>query len=127
MNFEAEEVEKTKGKMYALTILSVITAIVVLGVMSIFSLKELFDNLDKHKYYVILVNDSNKAEIIDLLNAEKIDYCQSMYKLEYETVFTGDIFSKIYCKNEDDILLSIYNNESELIQYIYQNGTVEKR
>ena len=50
-----------------------------------------------------------------------------MYKIEYERVFTGDIFSKVYCKKEDDISLSIYDNESKLIQYIHQNGNVEKR
>lgn len=127
MNFEDEEIAKTKGKMYAITTLSVIGAIVLLGIMCIFSIKAFFNDLEKHKYYVIEVNDSNKDEIINLLNIEKLNYCESMYKIEYERVFTGAIFSKVYCKNEDDISLSIYNNESKLIQYIHQNGNVEKR
>lgn len=127
MNFEDDEIIKTKGKMYAITTISVIGAIVLLGIICVFSIKACFNDLNKHRYYVIEINDNNKGEIIDLLNEEELNYCESIYKIEYERVFTGAIFSKIYCKNEDDISLSIYDNENKLIQYIQQNGNIEKR
>lgn len=125
MNIDEKEV--TKAKMYAITTLSVIGVIVILIAIFVFSAKSFFDNLDKHNYYVINIDDSNKEKIKDLLNAEKLDYCESMYKIEYEMVFTGDIFSNVYCKNEDNISLSIYNSESKLIKYIHENGIIEKR
>lgn len=124
---DLDEKEVVKAKMYAIITLSVIGVIILLIVMFVFSVKSFFDDLAKHQYYVVNINDSNKEEIKDLLNAEKLGYCESMYKIEYETVFPSAIFSKIYCKNEDDISLSIYDSGSKLIQYIHENGSIEKR
>lgn len=128
MNFnDNEEITETKYKMYSITTLSIITVIIIFIGMVIFSTRTFFNALDKHKYYVVEVNDDNKENIISLLENENLKYCESIYKIEYERVFTGDIFSKIYCQNEDNISLSIYDDESKLIQYIRENGSVEKR
>lgn len=128
MNFdENEESIKTKGKMVAITTLSVIGVIVVFIILGIFTVKSFFDGPDKHKYHVIKVNDDNRENIISLLENEDLKYCKSIYKIEYERVFTGDIFSKVYCHDEDNISLSIYDEESKLIQYIRENGNIENR
>lgn len=129
MNFDDKEEIETKGKMYAITILSVMIAIIVLIVMGIFCIKSCFVDLSKHKYYVIDINNFNKEDIKKLLENEKFQYCESMYKIEYEQLFPDDKSAKIYCKNEDDIIFSIYDNGviSELANYIYNNGQIEKR
>lgn len=128
MNFnDNEESIKVKGKIYAITTLSVIGVIVLFIFTTILSVIKLFDNYDKHKYYVTKINNNNKEDIKTLLENENFKYCESIYKIEYEQVLTGAIFAKVYCKDENNIFLNIYDNESKLIQYIRKNSYIEKR
>lgn len=65
MNFDENEEEiKAKGKMYALTTLTVIGVIIIFVIICIFSFKSLFNDISKHKYYVLEINDENKEKII---------------------------------------------------------------
>lgn len=128
MNFnEDEEQMKVKGKMVAITTLSVIGFIIIFIMIGMVIIKSFFTDFGKHQYHVVKVNNDNKENIISLLENENLKYCESIYKIEYERVFTGDIISKLYCQKEDNILLSIYDNESQLIQYIDEHGSVERR
>ena len=95
---DKEQKIKAKGKVYAIITFCVIGIILFFIIIGVFFIKVTFNEFKKHKYYVIEVNDSNKNEIISLLDDEKLNYCESMYKVEYEISFMGDIFSKIYCK-----------------------------
>ena len=124
-----EDEIKTKSKMYAITTWSIIGVIIIFIIVSIFSIKSIFNDLSKHKYYVIDINNSNKEDIINLLENEGFKYCESMYKIEYEQLIPDDKSAKISCKNEDDINLSIYDDGtiSELANYIHNNGKIEKR
>lgn len=128
MNFEDEEIIKTKSKMYAVTLLSVVVvlAIVIIGI--IVSIKSFLTEISKHQYYVLDINDDNREKIISLLNGEQFDYCESMYKIEYEQLFPDGKSAKIYCKDKDDISFYIDDDKkSELVQYIFYYGDMEKR
>lgn len=119
---------KLKSKMYTITILSVIGFIVLSITIFVFSIKSLFYDVSKHKYYVLDINTENKDKIIYLLKEENIKYCESIYKIEYEQLFPNDKSAKIYCQNEKDVEFSIYDNkESQLANYIYNNGVLERK
>lgn len=125
---DEEEIIKTKSKMYTITILSVIGFIVLSITIFVFSIKSLFYDVSKHKYYVLDINTENKDKIIYLLKEENIKYCESIYKIEYEQLFPNDKSTKIYCQNEKDVEFSIYDNkESQLANYIYNNGVLERK
>lgn len=132
-NFEEfdNEIEKekikTKGKMVAITTLSIISVVVFFIGIIIYFTKSFLNDIEKHIYYFVEINDNNKEEIITLLNDENIEYCDSIYKIEYERILTGDIISKIYCNNEENISLNIYNGDSKIINYIHEYGNIEKR
>lgn len=131
MNFNEEninvEIEKTKGKLYIITILSIIIALTIFVFFEISSLKKFNHDLQQHKYYVVEINEKNQDEIKFLLDEENLEYCESMYKIEYERVFNGKVFLTLYCKGEKNKSLSIYNDESKIIHYIFENGIIEKR
>ena len=125
---DEEEIVKNKSKMYTITILSVIGVIILFINISVFSVKSFFNDVSKHKYYVLDVNTENKYEIISLLKEENIKYCESIYKIEYEQLFPNDKSAKIYCQNEKDVEFSISDNkESQLANYIYNNGVLERK
>ncbi len=120
LHFDENYIEiKTKSKMYVITTISIICVIIIFVGLTIFSFKSIFTEFEKHKYYIAEVNDNNKEEIISLLNNENIEYCGSIYKIEYERNFIGAIFSTIYCKSEDSISFCFRkHNDSKIIQYI---------
>ena len=125
---DEEEIIKTKSKMYTITILSVIGFIVLSITIFVFSIKSLFYDVSKHKYYVLDINTENKDKIIYLLKEENIKYCESIYKIEYEQLFPNDKSAKIYCRNEKDVEFTISDNkESQLANYIYNNGILERK
>lgn len=125
---DEEEIIKTKSKMYTITILSVIGVIILFITIFVFSVKSFFNDASKHKYYVLDVNTENKDKIIFLLKEENIKYCESIYKIEYEQLFPNDKSAKIYCRNEKDVEFTISDNkESQLANYIYNNGILERK
>ena len=125
---DEEEIIKTKSKMYIITILSVIGFIILSITIFVFSIESFFNDVSKHKYYVLDINIENRDKIISLLKEENIKYCESIYKIEYEQLFPNDKSAKIYCQNEKDEEFSIYDNkESQLANYIYKNGVLERK
>lgn len=125
---DEEEIIKTKSKMYTITILSVIGVIILFITIFAFSVKSFFNDASNHKYYVLDVNTENKDKIISLLKEENIKYCESIYKIEYAQLFPNDKSAKIYCRNEKDVEFTISDNkESQLANYIYNNGILERK
>ena len=62
------------------------------------------------------------------MKEENIKYCESIYKIEYEQLFPNDKSAKIYCRNEKDVEFTISDNkESQLANYIYNNGILERK
>lgn len=125
-HYEKDEETKSKVHMVAITTLSVIGAVIVFILICVMSVKSFIDDLSMHKYYVLEINKENKNQVISLLKGENQKYCESIYKIEYEQLFTGDKSGKIYCQNEEDIFLNI-SDDSSIADYIYKNGIIEKR
>ena len=125
---ENEEETIIKGKIIAITTLSVICVVIIFIVIGVISIKSIFNEMTKHKYYVLEINNNNKDEIIFLLENEEKEYCESIYKIEYEQLFPNDKSAKIYCKDEENIEFVIPDsNDSELANYIFENGVAGKR
>lgn len=118
-----EETVKTKGKMYAITTLSIIGIIIVFFVIGIYFIKSISNEVFKYRenYYSLDINDDNKDQIVSLLKTKKIDYCESLYKIEYIYSFPHREEVTIYCKNDKDVNLYTDNND-ELVKYIKDNG-----
>ncbi len=124
------EITKTNSKMIIITLLSVIGTIIVLICLLINSIKSSLKILEKHTYHFVDVTDSNKNEIIKILEDENIEYCESLYRIEYLQLFPDDGVGKIYCNNEDYKTFAIYDDsgkESNYRNYIYENGYTERR
>ncbi len=132
MEFNEDEI-KTKGKMYNFIIIVVILVIVFICLSIYFSFKALGEDLSKKYYYYVDINNQNKDEIMSLLNEETdnmtgINYCDSMYKIEYYNTFPDGTNYTIYCKDTDNIGFSIDKvGEDKLQSYIYKYGDMERR
>ncbi len=127
-NDEELEKVKTKGKIIAITTLSIIGAIIMIIIIIIISVKSFFEDLSKNECYVLDVNENNREQIILLLKQENRKFCESIYKIEYTQLFPNDKSAKIYCTNENDITFGIYDSEpSGLANYIRENGIMEIR
>ncbi len=129
---ESEEEIKTRGKMYAITTLSVISVIVIYIISLINSINTAFDVLftNKKRYYVLDVDNQNKDKVIELFQTEteNINYCNSIYKIEYYNGFPDGKNYTMYCKDEDNITFSIDKVEEDtLATYIYKKGTIETK
>ena len=127
-----EEIIKSKSKMYAITTVFIIIAIIVMIFSVWFSIKSSFNGLlhSKTRYHILDINQDNKNEIINLyiqqMNNDK--YCESMYKIEYHYSFPDGTDYTIYCKDGDNIKFSIdKGGEDTLAIYIDQNGYNEIR
>lgn len=120
--FEPEEV-KTKGKIIVVTTVSIIGVLILLVIMSVYFMKSMTDEILKHRenYYALDINDSNRPEIMSLLESKNTPYCESMYKMEYINSFPHSESIVIYCKDEKDIHLRGDSN-SGLMEYIQGNG-----
>ena len=124
------EKEKTKLKIWLCTIsILILVAGIILFIYSIYaSIKSLGNDLLIHNFYTIEIDFNKKNEIISILEKENRNYCESMYKIEYESLFPNDYNAKIYCMDEDNISFGVADNEhSNLIKYIHDNGIIEKR
>lgn len=122
----SEEEAKTKGKMYALTTLSVIAVIIGFFVCSILLVKSCMSDITKNKFYILAIDDKNMPNVISLLENENYDYCESMYKIDYYRTFSKGLEIEIYCKDEKNMIQSIKNSDtSKLVDYIILNGRME--
>ncbi len=129
---ESEEEIKTRGKMYAITTLSVISVIIIYIISLINSINTAFDVLftKNKRYYVLDVDNQNKDKVIELFQTEteNINYCNSIYKIEYYIGFPDGKNYTMYCKDEDNITFSIDKVEEDtLATYIYKKGTIETK
>lgn len=63
-----EEITKSKSKMYAITTVFIIIAIIVMIFSVWFSIKSSFNGLlhSKTRYHILDINQDNKSEIINL-------------------------------------------------------------
>lgn len=127
-----EEVIKSKSKMYAITTVFIIIAIIVIIFSVWFIIKSSVNGLlhPKTRYHILDINQDNKSEIINLyiqeMNNEK--YCESMYKIEYNYSFPDGKDYTMYCKDGNNIRFAIdKGGEDTLATYIEQNGYNEIR
>lgn len=134
MDFNEEEIVKTKSKMYVITTFSVIGVIILFILIFMFSINSTINDFSKKTYYVLDVTNKNKNEVIELLEQEKENmfynnnYCDSMYKIEYYNMFPDGTDYTIYCKEEDNINFGIDKvGEDTLATYIRNQGYIEKR
>lgn len=123
-----EEIIKTKGKMYAITTLSIIGIIILFLVIGIYFIKSTVNDFFKYKenYYSLDITSDNKEPIISLLKTKEINYCESLYKIEYIYSFPHREEITIYCKKEQNINLYTDNNDN-LVEYIKNNGKFGER
>lgn len=128
---ENEEEVMAKGKMIAVTTLSVIGVITLLTFVVCFVGPKLIDRLvTLREYRVLKITDDNREQIIKLLEQEKehigpaeMRYCDSMYKIEFTDLFPDGTDYTIYCKEEKNISLGIDKvGEDVLHTYIEENG-----
>ena len=127
MDFNEEEIVKTKSKMY-------VGVIILFILIFMFSINSTINDFSKKTYYVLDVTNKNKNEVIELLEQEKENmfynnnYCDSMYKIEYYNMFPDGTDYTIYCKEEDNINFGIDKvGEDTLATYIKNQGYIEKR
>ena len=115
--------------MFSITFLVVIGILILLVIIGFISTKSFFKELQKKTYYVVDVNENNKNEIISLLKNIEVEYCESMYKIEYTRGFPDDSSGKIYCNNVDNISFGVYDStyDSEFVHYILENSIRERR
>lgn len=128
-NDDTCELEKTKSKMFAITFLVVIGVLILLVIIEFISTKSFFKELQKKTYYVVDINENNKIEIISLLKNIEVEYCESMYKIEYLKLFPDDGSGKIYCNDVDNISFGVYDstNDNKFAHYIIENVIRERR
>ena len=127
---EELETEKTKVKswIYVLIIFVSVGGIAWFIYSIYLSFKALGQDLSTNTFYVLELTDYYKDDIISILNRENRKYCESIYKIEYKALIPNDYSAVIYCKDQANINFTITDNEkSELIKYIHDNGTTERR
>ncbi len=132
MNFDDDqaiklEKEKTKVKIWMyILIIFVSVGGVVWFIYSIYlSFKALGEDLSKNTYHVLELTDDTKKEIVTILENENKNYCESMYKIEWNHIFPHGTNIKIYCKDTENIIFN--SSDSEMLKYINDNGIIERR
>lgn len=96
------EVEKTTKKCWG-CIKNIYAAFAVLAFLIYLIFKIFGIVLSLRTFHTLELTDVHKKQIISLLDKENIDYCESMYKIEYIELFPDDYSMTIYCKSEDNI------------------------
>lgn len=121
------EKEKTKVKIWMyILIIFVSVGGVVWFIYSIYlSFKALGEDLSKNTYHVLELTDDTKKEIVTILENENKNYCESMYKIEWNHSFPHSTNIKIYCKDTENIIFN--SSDSEMLKYINDNGIIERR
>lgn len=121
------EVEKTTKKCWG-CIKNIYAAFAVLAFIIYLVFKIFGIVLSLRTFHTLELTNVHKKQIISLLDKENIDYCESMYKIEYIELFPDDYSMTIYCKSEDNIKKDMPDfPTSELIMYIRTNGITTKR
>lgn len=121
---ENEELIKMKTKKLSIIILSIISITIVLIIIGLYCFSQIFKH--REDYYVLEINNSNKETIKLFLENEKNNYCDSMYKIEYNYSFPHSSSITIYCEDSNNIELYT-DNYKELIDYLRNNGEKKSR
>lgn len=84
---------------------------------------------DKNSKVLILgsIPSLKSREVGFYYSHKKNRFWQTLSKI-YQEEIPNDKSAKIYCQNEKDVEFSIYDNkESQLANYIYKNGVLERK
>ena len=117
--------KENKNKIYIyISIIGII--LIILIILALCKIVYIIIDFNYIKYYYLEINDNNRSKIEELLTKENINYCNSMYKIEYYNVGLNYPKINIYCTNEPNITFSS-KHKDELNNYLYSQGKIEKR
>lgn len=116
------EIQIKESKAKIVIVITTLLAITCVIVFSIITAKKVFKDFFSSRYYVLNVTNDNRKEVILLLEEEKIDYCNSINKIEYLKDHNHHI--TIYCGNGK---IQNFDVTNKITDYIYYNGHKEKR
>ena len=131
MDFDLEEKnwkkEKKKYTIIAYTILGILLLIPV-------SIYFLGRHLFSKTYYTLNLNETNKKEILNILEKEKEnifgieEVCPSMYKIEYTDSIPDGTRYTIYCKDGKRMDFGIDKVEEDTLHhYLFIHGKKNRR
>jgi len=122
-----QEIQKCK-KIGKITIFIICGLIMVLVVCFIL-FKSFIVELSKKDYYSIDITEDNKSKILELLEERNIEYCESIYKIEFMQNFPDDKSGEIYCSDEKNIYFVIDDStiKNDLVDYIKIKGVHTKK
>jgi len=91
--------------------------------------KSFIVELSKKDYYSIDITEDNKSKILELLEERNIEYCESIYKIEFMQNFPDDKSGEIYCSDEKNIYFVIDDStiKNDLVDYIKIKGVHTKK
>lgn len=121
------EIQKCKknGKITIFIICGFITVLVLCFIL----FKSFIVELSKKDYYHIDITENNRTKIIELLEETNIEYCESIYKIEFMQNFPDDKSGEIYCLDKKNIYFIIDDSmiKNDLVDYIRNNGVHIKK
>lgn len=122
-----QEIQKYK-KNGKITIFIICGLIMVL-VLCFIIFKSFIVELSKKDYYHIDITENNRNKIIELLEERNIEYCESIYKIEFMQNFPDDKSGEIYCLDKKNIYFIIDDStmKNDLVDYIKNNGVHTKK
>lgn len=122
-----QEIQKCK-KIGKITIFIICGLIMVL-VVCLILFKSFIVELSKKDYYSIDITEDNKSKILELLEERNIEYCESIYKIEFMQNFPDDKSGEIYCSDEKNIYFVIDDStiKNDLVDYIKIKGVHTKK
>ena len=122
-----QEIQKCK-KIGKITIFIICGLIMVL-VVCLILFKSFIVELSKKDYYSIDITEDNKSKILELLEERNIEYCESIYKIEFMQNFPDDKSGEIYCSDKKNIFFIIDDStmKNDLVDYIKNNGVHTKK
>lgn len=122
-----QEIQKCKKKV-KITIFIICGLIIVL-VLCFILFKSYIVEFSKKDYYYIDITEDNRSKIIELLEERNIEYCESIFKIEFMQNFPDDKSGEIYCSDEKNIYFVISDStiKNGLVDYIKNNGVHTKK
>ena len=115
---------KKNGKI----IIFIICSLIMILVFCFILFKSFIVELAKKDYYYIDITENNRSKIIELLEERNIEYCESIYKIEFMQNFPDDKSGEIYFLDKKNIYFIIDDStmKNDLVDYIKNNGVHTK-
>ena len=115
---------KKNGKI----IIFIICSLIMILVFCFILFKSFIVELAKKDYYYIDITENNRSKIIELLEERNIEYCESIYKIEFMQNFPDDKSGEIYCLDKKNIYFIIDDStmKNDLVDYIKNSGVHTK-